>query len=63
MNLQLLTIDPIDVIRVNIGVQQDCMQQAIDNQNLDAMCYHLRNLDVLADKMRGLRESFTKNLN
>ena len=63
MNLQLITIDPIDVIRVNIGVQQEAMAKAIDNNNLDAMCYHICNLSKLEEKMIAVRESFKTNMN
>jgi len=63
MNVQLLTIDPIDVIRVNIGVQMDLMTKAMEKADLNAVCYHLTDLHKLELKMIELRRSFTTHLN
>lgn len=56
-------IDPIDVIRVNIGVQMELMQKAMNKADLNAVCYHLTNLHKLELKMIELRRSFKINMN
>lgn len=56
-------IDPMDLIRINIGVQMEAMQKAMDRADLDAVCYHLTDLHKLKLKMIELRRSFKTNLN